>query len=219
MRKTVLTIMFALVSAMVSAGDGPVRLFSELSAGMPYDEVRQLPGVQIESELDIPNVRLVRRDVDFAGGKWTQLFSFRNDRLTDIILLSDYDPERYVAVLGALQAGFSLMRVTSDQGSVDCITVLKTNPLEEVAAFIDQFEAQATKDGYIEIAYLDTAAFESVIPDYDIEQPSSQLAKLLPVETRAVTFTSLNRKLGDDPYLRVIFSTPAFTARMLQKER
>lgn len=218
MRRMLCAVLFVLACAAVCTAGEQVRLFKEFNAGMRYQEVAAQSGVAPESNPDAPEIRLARKDVEFAGGKWLQLFAFRDDYLTEVVLVADYHPDLYASVLETLGAGFSLLRIGSESGSYDSFSMLKTNPLEEVMAFIDNFEKESIRSGYLEVGYLDTDSFEAVIPEYDIERPFSQLAQLLPVNCRLSSLTVLTRRDIEEPYLRIMFSAPAYTAKLLQKD-
>lgn len=219
MRVMLLVLVAVVAGTLAGAGEEHVRLFKELSSGMSYDEVSRLPGMQPETSAEHPNVRLSRQSEQFAGFEWREHLAFRNDRLTDVILMTDYRSDVYGAVLQVFAAGFSLMHVQSLEQVADCFLLLKTNPIEDVSKFIDKFESDATAAGFIQITYLDTASFEEVIPDYDVQGSSSQIAQLLPSNARVAVFTASRLRDGDDqPFLRVIFSTPVYTAKLLKKD-
>lgn len=218
MRSLVLAVLLVFTGTAVGAEGDQVRLFSEFNAGVGYEQVSREAGMRDATGLGLPNVSLSRPDQAFAGSSvWTQLFAFRNGRLTDVMLVADFDLDLYNAAVQTLTAAkFNLVYVESNERTADCIALLKALPFEEASGFIDALENEALRGGFIGLSFIDEGSMEAVVPGYDPQGFPSQLAGLLPPKTRAVHLTA--SVLSDEPFIRIVFSAPVYTAGLLKKD-
>lgn len=218
MKKQYCAIAFTFVISMsvVFAGE-QIRLYKEFTSGMTYREVKSKPHVLEATELGIPGVRLYRDVEKFAGHNWEQLFSFHDDKLTDVSLVSNVLEQYAPAVLTVANSGFTLAHMTSATQELDCLLLQMTETQEAVIQAVTAFEQTALNDNHLELLYIDNSAIEKIAPKLTGKESLSQLLMMFPESTRTVEIIAT---VSDDSesILAVSFSTPIYAMGMLTED-
>ena len=204
-------------SGAVHAGER-IRIYKEFTTGMTYEEIRNEPGILDAAELGIPAVRLYREAEKFGGLDWAQLFSFHDNKLTDVSLVS-LDIQQYQqAAITIANSGFSLVHMQSAARELDCVALYLTETQDAVLRAVDEFEREALDSDHLMLIYVDDPSLQKIIPRLTGDESPSQVLALFPANTRSATVVISALEDPENPFLTLTFSTPLYALSLLRED-
>lgn len=208
--KKIFVCLLLLMLAVPACAEENIPLFKEYYYGMPYDAVKKIShatpckGEMTKDKLCMPN------DISFGKQKWTQIFSFSDGKLTQVLLGKKAERNNLESAMETIGGnGYSMLLVSTKTKRLDVIASSRLDG-EDPGRLLRTFVHENSSEEKMIFSFFDDKTINKILADSGIKDFYA-FQEAAPIGVRSVDVTLNNN------FLILQFLAPK--AALLDKEK